>query len=203
MRKEITYNIDWRKALDFLIKSYVMYITIDVAGIIGSAILLVYLNYIENGSWIKTFAVLALVGIIFGTFLIMAIKFAWDNKKYSFVKKLTLYNDRFVYQTPKGLKFTVMFENVGFIDMADGILSNGKYYPYTTVNILYYNERLNRCILILIERKVGIKVVEKYKEYAKSKGLKPCPIVTGNLKSYAEVEVPIKKLKKSPFCRRR
>ena len=203
MTSSVTYHINWIKSVNYIVKSHIAGILISSISMIGGSAYFLYLHYASDGSLIKIMAILSFWVIFCGTLLVGFIRSLMNYKKYSFMRKITIYEDRFIYYTPRGYKFVVKFENIGLINMAERNLSYGKYYPFTTVNILYYNEKLNRCILILIERKVGLKVVEKYKEYVESKGLKPCPIITGDLKSYAEVEVPIKKLKKSPFCRRR
>ena len=202
VRNFITYRINWIKSVNYIVKSHRAGILLSSISLIGGIAYFLYLHYTSGGSLIKIIAILSFWIIFCGALLASFVKSLIDYKKYSFVKKITIYDDKFVYYTPLGYKFSVKFEDIGLINMAERNFSYGKYYPFTTVNILYYNEKLNRCIHIFIERKVGLKVVEKYKEYVKSKGLKSCPIITGDLKSYAEVEVPIKKLKKSSFCRR-
>lgn len=196
------YHISWKEVNDFKVKMVRerMIILIIIALVTNAG---VYGFILMGLKWLLYRLIVIDIIFILLAVVHLYIYHAW--KKYSFVERLNIYKDRLVYTTATNNKFVAYFKDFGLIVSFEGQMCKryGKFYLFPWMLIVYYNNKYAKCFEIYVDKEVGKKIIKAYEEYSKEKNLKMCPILTGIEESSSETNIPIEKLKKSAFCRRR
>ena len=135
--------------------------------------------------------------LIIGTFMygiIYSAKWIKNLKLYCVAKEIHIYDDRFEFITPAGLKMVAKFEWIGLIDAVEED-------PYAL--IFYYDENLRRCNYLYLSNDLVPHIVAQYKKWVERTGRKPCYIVIGKVskKEAQKSMVILRRLEKSRFCK--
>jgi len=135
---------------------------------------------------------LAIGGLLWG--LNFALKWIKNLKLYCVAKEIHIYDDRFEFITPAGLKMVAKFEWIGLIDAIEED-------PYAL--IFYYDENLRRCNYLYLSNDLVPHIVAQYKKWVERTGRKPCYIVIGKVskKEAQKSMVILRRLEKSRFCK--
>ena len=134
---------------------------------------------------------LAIGGLLWG--LNFALKWIKNLKLYCVAKEIHIYDDRFEFITPAGLRMVAKFEWIGLIDAVEED-------PYAL--IFYYDENLRRCNYLYLSNDLVPHIVAQYKKWVERTGRKPCYIVIGKVskKEAQKSMVILRRLEKSRFC---
>ncbi len=113
---------------------------------------------------------------------------------YQVAKEIHIYDDRFEFITPAGLKMVAKFEWIGLIRGVEKA-------PYGL--IFYYDEYLGRCNYLYMSKEVIGEIVKVYNEWVKRTGKKSCYILLGKAseKEWQYSQTILRRLEKSRFCK--
>ncbi len=143
--------------------------------------------------------------IIFTSLIVFMLTFINKNKKYKFVKTVSIEDDRIVYETYGKIKFVAFYEDFGLIinTIGYGTPPYITYVPHPVTDIVYYNRDHKRCFHIIIDSRWGNKIIKRYKKYCREKGLRCCPIIENIVENYEIERQAVGKLMESSFCKRK
>ncbi len=194
-----THSIDWKSAAKVRYTAMLHGEAIWTTMTIVSIILIIVL-----GKGNRAFVIGMGLFLIFSIGVLTLYVYNLNNlKKYSFVKKIVFVEDGAVVVTVKDLKFHIRYRDVGLIDATEGMqYFTGNIYFYPFVSVVYYNEKLGKCVEVFLDRKTGLMFVNRYRKYAKEKGMPACPILEGLVDTSERETKAVDRIKNSPFCHR-
>ena len=127
-----------------------------------------------------------------------------DFRAYEFATELSFTPDGFIYKTAGEQSLEVAYEDIGLIvdinAFTDAYGADTYTVPYTI--FVYYNSALKRCVNLYLDKDAGYEVIKKYREYIGKTGTPSCPFIRGKKHNGDEINMPIDRLKSSPFCKR-